>query len=136
MSGSSDGRGLVYLDASALVKLVIEEPERDALVRHVAGRPRVSSELAVVELVRAVRRRAPGSDAETESLIRFTSLHRLDRRLMAEAAALLPSSLGSLDAIHLATALRLRSALGAFVTYDRALGRAATAAGLPLAMPS
>jgi predicted nucleic acid-binding protein len=41
----------------------------------------------------------------------------------------------SLDAIHLATALRIVADLDAFVTYDRQLGRSAVAAGLRVESP-
>jgi predicted nucleic acid-binding protein len=42
----------------------------------------------------------------------------------------------SLDAIHLATALKIRSALTSFVTYDKRLLDVASAAGLPVAAPT
>ncbi len=136
-AGASTGAiPIVYLDASALVKLIASEPERPALLSHLIRFPRrASSELAVLELLRAVRRRAPADEGSAVSALRSLGLHRLDRQVMVEAAALLPRSLGSLDAIHLATALRLGPALGAFVTYDRALAGAAAGAGLPVATP-
>ncbi|MCM4076860.1 hypothetical protein [Paractinoplanes hotanensis] len=44
----------------------------------------------------------------------------------------------SLDAIHLATGLRLKDQdrLTSFVTYDKRLAEAASAAGLPVDMPT
>ncbi|MFI7401643.1 hypothetical protein ACIBW9_14410 [Streptomyces sp. NPDC049541] len=47
-----------------------------------------------------------------------------------------PATVRSLDAIHLATALRVRSQLTSFVTYDRRLADAAQAAGLTVDMPA
>jgi hypothetical protein len=46
------------------------------------------------------------------------------------------SSVRSLDAIHLATALRIRSQLTSFITYDKRLADAAQAAGLTVDMPA
>ena len=87
----------------------------------------------MLELLRAVRQRAPADEGSALSALRSLGLHRLDRQVLVEAAALLPRSLGSLDAIHLATALRLGPALGAFLTYDRTLASAAAGAGVPVA---
>ncbi len=132
-----DGKGFAYLDASALVKLVIREPERDALRHHLTSFPRrASSELAVAELVRVVRRHNPARESDAVAAIRVLGLLRLDRRLMAEAAAIPPPTLGTLDAIHLATALRLHGAIESFVTYDRALAGAASDLALPVASPA
>jgi hypothetical protein len=60
----------------------------------------------------------------------------ITRDLLETAADLGPPSLRSLDALHLATALSLGSALDAFVVYDERLARAATEAGLPVVAPS
>ena len=56
--------GLLYLDSSALVKFVLSEPETDALVKFLTGWPeRISSVLARVEVLRAVRRAGEGRAA-------------------------------------------------------------------------
>ena len=49
---------LFYLDASALVKLVREEPETPALRAYLSGADLVSTELVLTELPRALRRAA------------------------------------------------------------------------------
>jgi predicted nucleic acid-binding protein len=59
----------------------------------------------------------------------------VDDAVLAVAAVLTPPSLRSLDAIHLATALRLGDDLGVFLAYDERLLRAAAAHGLPVAGP-
>ena len=57
MPSASKATGLLYLDSSALVKLVVREPETPALMEFLALWPfRVSSALARVEVVRAVKR--------------------------------------------------------------------------------
>lgn len=62
-------------------------------------------------------------------------LVEVDGIVRANAAAVGPATVRSLDAIHLATALELATDLTAFVAYDKRLGEAATAAGLPWAAP-
>ena len=60
MPGASRS-SLLYVDSSALVKLVVAEPETPALLEFLAGWPyRVSSALARVEVLRAVKRTGAG----------------------------------------------------------------------------
>ena len=59
-------------------------------------------------------------------------LVRVDDDLLERAAEIDPSTARSLDAIHLATALGLRSDLAAIVTYDARSSAAAQALGLPV----
>jgi len=135
--------GLIYLDTSALVKVVIEEDESSALRAWIAvGSDRLTSVIAAVELRRAARRVAASVSAvharelerETEVLLRGLQLLTLDEQIAQEAGALDPPTLRSLDAIHLATALSVDE-LSHFVTYDVRLAEAATKAGLAVAMP-
>lgn len=130
---------MIYLDTSALVKLVWAEPETPAFRQFVADRAEarlVSSELLVVQTRRAVLRADPAAMPLADLL-----LTRVDRvamtRAMVETASRLPDPhLRSLDAIHLATALTLRRELRAFVTYDKRLAGVAHAHDLPVAMPA
>src|SRR5919206_598636 len=78
---------------------------------------------------------APPSPAAT-ARERLIAEGRLIPDLLEVAADLAPPSLRSLDAVHLATALNLGSALDAFVVYDERLAQAATDAGLPVVTPS
>ena len=129
---------VIYFDTSALVKLVQEEAETKALREWMDERPmakRTTSSLARVELIRAVRH-------EGDAAIRLASLIlvELDSVTMTldllDAAGALPLQLKSLDAIHLASAMRYRSDLDAFVTYDRQLATAAHDAGLTVVAPA
>jgi uncharacterized protein len=105
----------LYLDSSALVKLVQQESESAALRRYLRrhrGEGRVTSALSRVEVVRAVAAggaRAIGHARRT--LGRVDQIH-LDRSLLDQAATLAPSTtVRSLDAIHLASASLLGSDL-------------------------
>jgi uncharacterized protein len=128
---------VIAFDTSALVRLVVREPETDALRAWLDPRgdqPWVASDLCRVEVVRAVARAAPAAVATALDLLAGLDLVPLSPLLLAEAAAL-PPSLRSLDAIHLATALMLGSELTAFAVYDDRLVEAAAGADLPIARP-
>ncbi|HVQ77294.1 MAG TPA: type II toxin-antitoxin system VapC family toxin [Candidatus Binatia bacterium] len=119
---------MVYLDSSALVKLVVAEPESSALRRYLGGEPeRASCTLARLEVLRAVRSHGPAALARARRLLPRLNLVPIDDELLDAAAALDPRMLRSLDAIHVAAAQLLGDDLTAVVTYDR---RMAAAAGL------
>ncbi len=125
-----------YFDTSALVKLVIEESESRELIEFFQGLPRpISSELAVVELIRAVRRLNPnGMDAARDVLKRI-NLMPVTVHILHRAALLTPTELRSLDAIHIASALELQEELEALVTYDDRFAAAATRQGITVKSP-
>ena len=153
---------MVYLDSSALVKLVVSEPESMALRLYLVDhRERVSSALAHVEVCRAVRRKGASEAAlrraehvlganirivtrtdpseaalwRAEQVLARIGLVALDEPLLRNAATLSPTGLRSLDAVHLATALSL-DGLDAVVTYDRRFDAAASEAGLAVESPA
>ena len=130
---------LVYLDSSALVKLVVTEPESTALMELLRARPdRVSSAVALTEVPRALRRAGFGTRERRRArdLLARVALVDTDRRILAAAAALDPPTLRTLDAIHLATALAVREDLAALVTYDQRLRAAAERAHLDVLAPA
>ena len=130
---------LVYLDSSALVKLVVAEPESRALVEHLEGWPqRVSSALALTELPRALGRAGLGAAAHRRAreVLGRIALVDVDRRILTTAATLGPSTLRTLDAIHLATALAVRDDLEMVVTYDRRLRVAAERLRIDVVAPA
>jgi len=129
-------RGLVYVDSSAVVKLVLREPETDAL-RKLLGRRSdlVSSALARTEVIRAVRPHGPDAIRRAKALLRRIDLIRVDDELLDAAAMLDPPPLRSLDAIHLASAMALGEDLDVVLTYDRRMQTAADALALSVAAP-
>jgi uncharacterized protein len=129
---------LLYLDASALVKLVLREPETPALVDALPSEARlVASEIAEIELLRAVRRAAGENAVESaRSRLESVRLLPLSRRIRRRACELAPAMLRTLDAVHLATALDLGELLDAVYVYDARLGEAAKRAGLRVLAPS
>ncbi len=128
---------LLYLDSSALVKLVLPEPETEALREILSLWPeRFSSALTRIEVLRAVRRAGVGRSTyeRAENVVARVGLVDVDERVLNVAARLGPPELRSLDAIHLATALSAPD-LGGLVSYDARLMRAATCSGVTAMAP-
>ena len=127
---------MVYLDSSALVKLVVAEPESPALRRYLRGEPeRASCALARVEVLRAVRAHGPAALTRARRLLDRVSLVRIDDALLDAAAALDPGIVPGLDAIHLAAAQVLGDEMTTLVTYDGRMATAATLLELQVAVP-
>lgn len=128
----------LYLDSSALMKLVFEEVETPALETFLRDRPlRVSSSLARVEVMRAARTVGDALVSRHAShVLAAITLIAPDAALLAEAASVDPLWVRSLDAIHLATALALRPDIDGIVVYDLRLADAARHAGLTVWAPS
>ncbi|WP_433263984.1 type II toxin-antitoxin system VapC family toxin [Actinosynnema sp. CS-041913] len=127
---------MIYFDSSALVKLVRREAESDDLRGWLRAHrePVASSALARTEVVRAVRRDAERLGDRARRVLSGVEFVPMTFDLLDRAADL-TAELRSLDAIHLASALRLRGDLDAFVAYDKRLLVAADGMGLPTASP-
>ena len=127
---------LLYADSSALVKLVIDEPESPALRSFIDGADVVSCELIHTEVPRALRRacaddrRLPLDDLlrRAASTLDAVAVDPVDRELLEGAGALAEPRLRALDALHIVSALGFRR-LDAFVTYDERQAAAARLAG-------
>jgi uncharacterized protein len=127
---------LLYLDASALVKLIVSERETVALRRYLADRPtRVTSELSVAEVLRAVSRQDQALIDTAMHLLGNVNRIALGSRLVERAGRLTPLRMRTLDALHIASALEIRDELEAVVAYDRRLLQAADAQALPTSSP-
>ena len=119
---------MIYLDSSALLKLLFLEPETVGLRHWVLERKEstlTSSELAKVEVLRGCRRIDATVLPAARGLLSGINLIPLSGRVIDEAGALGEPLLRSLDALHLASALSVANELTAFVAYDRRLVAAA-----------
>jgi predicted nucleic acid-binding protein len=128
---------IAYIDASAIAKLSLDEPGSVAMTRWYVEADRVlASRIAVVETRRALARRPMAAEASSvERALRSFEIVEFDERIARVAAEIRPTSLRTLDAIHLATALEI-GPIDAFVTYDDRLAEAARAIGLPVVRPA
>jgi predicted nucleic acid-binding protein len=128
---------VTYLDSSAIVKLVVREPESTALRGYLRRkRPLVSSALARTEVARAVLALGAAAARRAQDVLGRIELVRVNDRILVAAGTILPPDVRSLDAIHLATAALLASNLGELVTYDARLASAARANGIRVVAPS
>jgi hypothetical protein len=130
---------MIYLDSAAVVKLVHAEPESAALrgwLDERAETPWISSVLTEIETFRALARYAPEAVSRLPAVLDQIDLFDLDQGIRMVARTVTPTTVRSLDAIHLGTAMRFRSSLTSFVTYDKRLLDAAQAAGLPINSPT
>lgn len=128
---------VVYLDSSAIVKLVVREPESDALRDYLRNRrPLVSSGLARTEVMRAVLDKGEPARKAARRVLTGLDLVRVDNRVLDLAGRLPPIELRSLDAIHLATAQRLGADLGKLCTYDDRMRDAAEDLGMAVIAPA
>lgn len=129
---------MIYLDSSALVKLVrFEEGSAELAVwlNERPDSPLLASALVDVELPRALRRSAPEVLPEVPRTLARLYRMEIDSAIRADAGALAEPELRSLDAIHLATAQAMGAELEAFVSYDARQLQAARTLGLPTASP-
>lgn len=129
----------LYLDSSALVKLVLPEPESESLREILpTWRYKVSSQVAFVEVHRAARRASKDDTVlrRAEQVLSGLVLIGVHFNLLGEAVLVEPRTLRSLDAIHLSTALSLGVYLGAVVTYDDALASAARQCNVKVLAPA
>jgi hypothetical protein len=130
---------MIYLDSAAVVKLVHTEPESAALRGWLDERAEtgwISSVLTEIESFRALARYAPEAASRLPAVLDQIDLIDLDQPIRMLARTVTPATVRSLDAIHLGTALHVRSELTSFVTYDKRLLDAALAAGLPTDSPT
>ena len=131
---------IAYIDTSALLRIVLREPGALAELRTYDGL--VSSELIAVESARTIDRlRLQGSLTAEEAAARLRTVHEwleaidlvlLRTPVLSRASEPMPMPLGTLDALHLATALIWRDRMGSLptmATHDTALGLAAQAFG-------
>ena len=132
-------KDLLYLDSSAIAKLVLDEPESRALSAEIANWSHLlSSAVAAIELQRAVgqlpdplgRRREA-----TEQVLASISLVPIRDRVVAEAASLGPPTLRIVDAIHLATVLSITDGSLSVATYDDVLTDALRENGVTVIAP-
>ena len=129
---------MIYLDTSAVLKLILDEEHSAAFRAFLAQHPvpAVSSVLLAIETRRAVQRNLPAVLPRADLVLGRVGLVGLSDAIVESAGRLPEPGLRSLDAIHVATALLLREEIEVVVAYDKRLLAAAEAYGLPVAAPT
>jgi predicted nucleic acid-binding protein len=126
-----------YLDSSAIVKLVVREPESLALRRYLRRRrPLVASALARAEVMRATLPLGDVALRRGVEVLRRIELVRVNDRVLSAAGLLEPVELRTLDAIHLATAALFEESLGGLISYDPRMLEAAKSMGWAVVAPA
>jgi len=124
-----------YLDSSAILKFVFAEPERPALVKALIS-PAISSELARLEVKRAVYRMQPKNIAlANEELARISFVMVSNQVLKIAEAFTANVSLATLDSIHVATVLTLGKKVDGIITYDKQMIANAEKMGIKVLSP-
>ena len=132
---------MIYMDTSALTKLLIAEAETPELhewltAQIVQGENAATSSLGRVELMRTVARYGDISQADrARYLLDGLDILPLTEPMMTLAESLGPATLRSLDAIHLAAAAYFEQELTAVVTYDHRLVNGCRDIGIATASP-
>jgi uncharacterized protein len=127
---------LIYLDASALVTLLVRRTYADELLQFLRdrpGMPMATSSLGFVETVRTMDRIGDYPNLLSDLIGRFTEILLTEE--VRDAAATLTGPLRTLDAIHVASAQILGDSLDTLLTYDKRMFEVARAEGLPVEAP-
>lgn len=125
---------IYYLDSSACIKLFKNEAEsatlRTWLTSLTESDTIVSSDLMKLEVTRAVNRYLPDQRNLVMEFFKGVVTLKISNQVLQTAAALQPLELGTLDAIHLASATLACSENDYFLSYDQQLCAAALSQGL------
>jgi len=124
-----------YLDSSAILKLILDEKEREALLG-VLDSKSISSRISQLEVKHAVNRIAPGRIMEAQSELVKMDFYPLSNAVLSIAENFPAGvTLRSLDAIHVATALLLDKSIEGIITYDKSMMKNAKALGIKAISP-
>ena len=115
------------VDSSALVKLIVNEQHSKSLGSWIDSckQDLFISELARTEVSRAIARVDPNLNKQFNAILTRFGVIRVSTQVLTIAAVLSPTTLRTLDAIHLASCVILSDDLTGFVTYDNAQASAA-----------
>lgn len=135
--------GILYVDTSALLKLLVREAESTAIERELVRWPSLATSIVTeVELPRAVARaRQDRPDAVIDGslilqgVVSSAAIIELTEDIVIAARSVEPVHVGALDAIHIASALSLDKNLAGVATYDGRMADAVTHLGVNVVAP-
>ena len=126
----------IYIDSSAILKLIVQEKESDA-VRSITRARFITSEISRVEIIRAVLSHEPNALKTAESVLKNINILTIDSATLTQAERL-PERINirGLDAIHLASAGKFGLRITALLTYDKQMAKAARELGFEVLAPT
>lgn len=126
----------IYIDSSAILKLIVQEKESDA-VRSITRARYITSEISRIEIIRAVLRHEPKALKTAESVLKNINILTIDSATLTQAERL-PERINirGLDAIHLASAGKFGLRITALLTYDKQMAKAARELGFEVLAPT
>ena len=123
------------MDSSAVLKLIFTEKETTELDK-VMNNTMVTSTLTRVEIKRAVNRINPKKMIVANDVLSQLQYSELDHQTLKIAEAFAPEiTLRTLDAIHVASVLRISDAIKGIITYDKQMVANAKNMGITVLSP-
>ena len=124
-----------YLDSSAILKTIFDEKERPELLRLLTSQS-TSSRLSRVEVRRTVARLAPTNVIEVNRELEKINFLPISDAILLAAENFSPDiTLRALDAIHVATVMRLEGSIEGLITYDKQMVTNAQLLGIKVISP-
>lgn len=125
----------IYIDSSAILKLIIREKESEAVISIPRARF-ITSEISRVEVTRAILRYEPKALKGAEQVFKNLNFVKIDSQTLVQAERL-PDRINirALDAIHIAVASKMGLSISSVLTYDKQMAKAAKALGFEVLAP-
>ena len=125
----------IYIDSSAILKLILREAESEAVISIPRARF-ITSEISRVEVIRAVLRYEPKALKNAEQVLKNINYVKIDSQTLVQAERLPDRiNLRALDAIHIAVAAKMGLKINSILTYDKQMAKAAQALGFEVLSP-
>ena len=126
----------IYIDSSAILKLIVQEKESDA-VRSISRARFITSEISRVEIIRTVLRNEPKALKAAQGVLKNLNILTIDSATLTQAERLPErTNIRGLDAIHLAAAGKLGLRISVILTYDKQMAKAARELGFEVMAPT
>ena len=126
----------IYIDSSAILKLIIREKESEAVISIPRARF-ITSEISRLEVTRAILRYEPKVLKSAEQVLKNLNFVKIDSQTLVQAERLPDRiSIRALDAIHIAVASKMALRISSVLTYDKQMAKAAKALGFEILSPS
>lgn len=124
-----------FLDSSAILKLIVDEPESKTL-RKFIPEDKMASRLSRLEVLRNVHRIDPKKVGRAREKLDGISYVEINAPVLKNAEEIaLAMEIKSLDAIQAGSALFLKDSIAGVISYDKILNRALKSLGIKVYAP-